>query len=86
MTLRIPTSKFANVGMRKLSDPLKIRRAHQALGQRSHAGRGIWSRLAQEYEAKINSGDVVAIAEVVHDLYRPAGSTEQSYANANYTT
>jgi CarD family transcriptional regulator len=80
MTLRIPTSKFANVGMRKLSGPLKIRQAHEALAQRSHAGRGIWSRLAQEYEAKINSGDVVAIAEVVRDLYRPAGSTEQSYS------
>ena len=80
MTLRIPTSKFANVGMRKLYDPLKIRQAHQALGQRSHAGRGIWSRLAQEYEAKINSGDVVAIAKVLRDLYRPMGSTEQSYS------
>jgi CarD family transcriptional regulator len=80
MTLRIPTSKFANVGMRKLSEPSTIRRAHQALSQRSHAGRGNWSRLAQEYEAKINSGDLVAIAEVVRDLYRPAAHSEQSYS------
>ena len=80
MTLRIPIAKFATVGMRKLSEPLKILQALEALGQRSRAGRGMWSRLAQEYEAKINSGDVIAIAEVVRDLYRPAGSTEQSYS------
>jgi CarD family transcriptional regulator len=80
MTLRIPTSKFATGRMRKLSDPSMIHQAQQVLSQRSHAGRGYWSRLAQEYEAKINSGDLVAIAEVVRDLHRPAMNSEQSYS------
>jgi CarD family transcriptional regulator len=78
MTLRIPTSKFANVRVRKLSDPETIERAQQVLGQRAHAGRGNWSRLAQEYETKINSGDLIAIAEVVRDLHRTVNS-EQGY-------
>jgi CarD family transcriptional regulator len=80
MTLRIPTSKFANVKMRKLSDPSEIHQAHQVLSQRAHSGRGIWSSRAQEYEAKINSGDLIAIAEVVRDLHRPASNSEQSYS------
>ena len=78
MTFRIPTSKVANVRMRKLSDPSKIRQAQQVLGQRGHAGRGNWPRLAQEYETKINSGDLIAIAEVVRDLHRKVNS-EQGY-------
>jgi CarD family transcriptional regulator len=80
MTLRIPTSKFANVKMRKLSDPAKIHQAQQVLSQRAHAGRGIWSIRAQEYETKINSGDLIAIAEVVRDLHRLASNSEQSYS------
>jgi CarD family transcriptional regulator len=80
MTLRIPTSKFANVKMRKLSDLSKIHQAQQILSQRANAGRGIWSSRAQEYETKINSGDLIAIAEVVRDLHRPAGNSEQSYS------
>jgi CarD family transcriptional regulator len=79
MTLRIPTSKFANVRMRKLSDPSKIHQAQQVLGQRGHGRRGNWPRLAQEYETKINSGDLIAIAEVVRDLHRSVKS-EQGYA------
>ena len=78
MTLRIPTSKFGNVRVRKLSDPETVERAQQVLGQRAHAGRGNWSRLAQEYETKINSGDLIAIAEVVRDLHRNVNS-EQGY-------
>jgi CarD family transcriptional regulator len=80
MTLRIPTSKCANVKMRKLSDPSKIHQAQQVLSQRAQAGRGIWSSRAQEYETKINSGDLIAIAEVVRDLHRPASNSEQSYS------
>jgi CarD family transcriptional regulator len=78
MTLRIPTSKFANVRMRKLSDPSKIHQAQRVLCQRGHAGRGNWPRLAQEYQTKINSGDLIAIAEVVRDLHRNVNS-EQGY-------
>ena len=80
MTLRIPTSKCANIKMRKLSDPSKIHQAQEVLSQRAQAGRGIWSSRAQEYEAKINSGDLIAIAEVVRDLHRPAVNPEQSYS------
>jgi CarD family transcriptional regulator len=80
MTLRVPTAKFANVGMRKLSDPSMIQRALEALSQRAHIARGDWSRLSLEYEAKINSGEIVAIAEVVRDLYRPAVNPGQSYS------
>src|SRR6476620_1325861 len=80
MTLRIPTSKSAAGRMRKLSDPSTIHQAQQILSQRSRAGRGYWSRLAQEYEAKINSGDLVAIAEVVRDLHRSDAQPEQSYS------
>jgi CarD family transcriptional regulator len=80
MTLRIPTSRFANVRIRKLSDPSKIRQAQQVLSQRTHAGRGIWSSRAQEYETKINSGDLIAIAEVVRDLHRSAANSDQSYS------
>jgi CarD family transcriptional regulator len=69
MTLRVPAKKVANVGMRKLSDPSAIQQVHRTLVQRRHIPEGKWYRLAQEYEAKINSGDVVAIAEVVRDLY-----------------
>ena len=79
MTLRIPTLKVANVKMRKLSDPSTIHQAQEVLSQRAHAGRGIWSSRALEYETKINSGDLVAIAEVVRDLHRPSNS-EQSYS------
>jgi CarD family transcriptional regulator len=80
MTLRVPTSKFANVGMRKLSEPSMIRQAQEALSQRAHVGQGGWGRLAREYEVKINSGDIVAIAEVVRDLYKPAVNPGQSYS------
>ena len=78
MTLRIPTSKFANVRMRKLSDPSQIHHAQQVLCQRGHGRRGNWPRLAQEYETKINSGDLIALAEVVRDLHRNVNS-EQGY-------
>ena len=79
MTLRVPTAKVAKVGMRKLSDPTTIERAYQTLAQPPQVARVMWSRRALEYEAKINSGDVIAIAEVMRDLYRQAGE-EQSYS------
>jgi CarD family transcriptional regulator len=74
MTLRVPTAKVANVGMRKLSDPALVKRALETLKGRARVKRTMWSRRAQEYEAKINSGDIVAIAEVVRErqLYEAA--------------
>jgi len=80
MTLRVPTAKIISVGMRKLSEPPLVKRALDTLKGRARIKRTMWSRRAQEYEAKINSGDIVAIAEVVRDLYRSDTQPEQSYS------
>lgn len=80
MTLRVPTAKVANVGMRKLSEPALVKKALETLKGRARIKRTMWSRRAQEYEAKINSGDIVAIAEVVRDLFRSESQPEQSYS------
>jgi CarD family transcriptional regulator len=80
MTLRVPTAKIAVVGMRKLAEPNTVRRALETLKGRARIKRTMWSRRAQEYEAKINSGDITAIAEVVRDLYRSDQQPEQSYS------
>jgi CarD family transcriptional regulator len=80
MTLRVPTAKIINVGMRKLSEPALVKKALETLKGRARVKRTMWSRRAQEYEAKINSGDIVAIAEVVRDLYRSESQPEQSYS------
>jgi len=80
MTLRVPTSKLASVGMRKLAEDGVLKRAMDTLKGKARIKRTMWSRRAQEYEAKINSGDLVAIAEVVRDLYRSEAQPEQSYS------
>ena len=80
MTLRVPTSKVVGVGMRKLSEPEAAKRSLEILTGRARIKRTMWSRRAQEYEAKINSGDINAIAEVVRDLYRSDAQPEQSYS------
>ena len=80
MTLRVPTMKAKAVGMRKLSSPDVVATALNTLKGRARIKRTMWSRRAQEYEAKINSGDLVSIAEVVRDLYRASGQPEQSYS------
>jgi CarD family transcriptional regulator, regulator of rRNA transcription len=86
MTLRVPTRKAANVGMRRLSDPTAMQRVRRTLSQAPHKARGNWSRLAQEYQSKINSGDIIAIAEVMRDLYRPAINYGQSYSERQLYT
>jgi CarD family transcriptional regulator len=80
MTLRVPTSKVTGVGMRKISDPDTAKRSLEILTGRARVKRTMWSRRAQEYETKINSGDINAIAEVVRDLYRSEAQPEQSYS------
>ena len=80
MTLRVPTAKVATVGMRKLAEGALVKRAIETLKGRARVKRTMWSRRAQEYEAKINSGNIVAIAEVVRDLYRSETQPEQSYS------
>jgi CarD family transcriptional regulator len=80
MVLRVPTAKASQVGMRKLAEPELIQKALDVLTGRARVKRTMWSRRAQEYEAKINSGDIVAIAEVVRDLFRSDSQPEQSYS------
>jgi CarD family transcriptional regulator len=80
MVLRVPTAKALAVGMRKLAEPKLIERALEVLTGRARVKRTMWSRRAQEYEAKINSGDLIAVAEVVRDLYRSEAQPEQSYS------
>jgi CarD family transcriptional regulator len=80
LTLRVPVAKIASVGMRKLSAPETIEKALKTVQGRARVKRTMWSRRAQEYEAKINSGDLISISEVVRDLYRAENQPEQSYS------
>ena len=80
LTLRVPTGKLASVGMRKLAEEPVVKKAMEILKGRARVKRTMWSRRAQEYVAKINSGDLVSIAEVVRDLHRNAGQPDQSYS------
>lgn len=80
MTLRVPTAKAKSIGMRSLSSPDIVENAMSTLKGKARIKRTMWSRRAQEYEAKINSGDLISIAEVVRDLYRGDGQPEQSYS------
>ncbi len=80
MTLRVPVAKIASVGMRKLADAPTVKKALETVRGRARVKRTMWSRRAQEYEAKINSGDLISIAEVVRDLYRSDTQPEQSYS------
>ncbi|WP_417449457.1 CarD family transcriptional regulator [Kordiimonas sp.] len=80
MTLRVPTGKAEVSGMRRLSNDATLKEAFTTLKGKARIKRTMWSRRAQEYEAKINSGDLVSIAEVVRDLHRGADQPEQSYS------
>jgi len=80
MKLRVPVQKAENAGLRRLSTRKVMDGALKTLKGRSRAKRTMWSRRAQEYEAKINSGDPVSIAEVVRDLYRSDDQPDQSYS------
>ena len=80
MTLRVPTNKATEIGMRGLSSPDVINQAMKTLKGKAKVKRAMWSRRAQEYEQKINSGDLIAIAEVVRDLHRTDDQREQSYS------
>ncbi|MGB0574919.1 MAG: CarD family transcriptional regulator [Alphaproteobacteria bacterium] len=80
MTLRVPVGKAQESGLRKISSKDKMQTAVGTLKGRARAKRTMWSRRAQEYESKINSGDPIAIAEVVRDLHRPPDQPDQSYS------
>jgi len=78
MTLRVPTNKVESIGMRKLSSDKTLKEAMDTLKGKPKVKRTMWSRRAQEYEAKINSGEIVLIAEVTRDLFRPDDQPETS--------
>ena len=80
MTLRVPITKAKTSGLRRLSTKKEMQTALTTLKGRSRVKRTMWSRRAQEYEAKINSGDLISIAEVVRDLHRNAGQPDQSFS------
>ena len=80
MTLKVPKDKIASTGMRKLSSANTIGKALQVIGGKAKVKRAMWSRRAQDYEQKINSGELILIAEVVRDLHRNDEQREQSYS------
>jgi CarD family transcriptional regulator len=80
LRLKVPTGRAEQKGMRRLSDKGQIEAALKVLKGRARIKRTMWSRRAQEYDAKINSGDIMAVAEVVRDLYRSERQPEQSYS------
>ena len=80
LILRVPTAKAQSSGMRQLASAKVVNDALKTLGGRARIKRTMWSRRAQEYEAKINSGDLISIAEVVRDLHRADDQPDQSYS------
>ena len=80
LRLKVPTGRAEQKGMRRLSDRNQIEAAMRVLKGRARIKRTMWSRRAQEYDAKINSGDIMSVAEVVRDLYRSERQPEQSYS------
>lgn len=80
MRLKVPVAKAVSIGMRKLSETDYVERALKVVQGRARIKRTMWSRRAQEYDAKINSGDLISISEVVRDLFRADNQPEQSYS------
>ena len=86
MRLHVPTRKAPSVGMRKLSSSATIEQARLTLSEAPRRMRTNWSRLINEYEAKIKSGDIIALAEATRDLYRRSANSEQSYSERQLYT
>lgn len=80
MVLRVPTHRAEAAGLRAVSGDSEVKRAIGTLKGRARTSRGMWSRRAQEYEAKINSGSIISVAEVVRDLHRNVDQSERSYS------
>jgi CarD family transcriptional regulator len=80
MKVRAPTQKAASIGIRKLCSPAAIAQVRRTLGQSAPRSRTNWAKLTKEYEAKIKSGEIIALAEVVRDLQRRSATAEQSYS------
>jgi CarD family transcriptional regulator len=86
MSLRVPTQKASRVGMRKLSSSATIERARLVLSETPRRARTNWSQLARDFETKIKSGDIIAIAEATRDLCRRSANSEQSYSERQLYT
>ncbi len=80
MTVHIPVDRAHRSGLRVLSSANQLEKVRKVLKMRPKAGRGMWSRRAKEYETKINSGDIVSLAEVVRDLHKNIDNPERSYS------
>ena len=80
MTLRVPIEKTKEIGVRKVSTKNQLKDIFEILTGKAKIRRTMWSRRAQEYEAKINSGDIKLLTEVVRDLFRSDSQPEQSYS------
>lgn len=80
MTLRVPMSRAAAAGLRPISGSDKIKEVYASLKSKAKISRGMWSRRAQEYESKINSGNIILISEVVRDLHQNVDQSERSYS------
>jgi CarD family transcriptional regulator len=84
MSVRVPTQKAASVGMRRLSSPATIEQVRRTLSKPAPTVRTNWIRLTKEYEAKVKSGDIIALAEVMRDLHRRTAGSEQSYSERQF--
>lgn len=80
MILRVPVGRAEKSGLRTLSDETDLEKVNSTLLQRPKSSRGMWSRRAKEYETKINSGNIVSVAEVVRDLHKNVDDPERSYS------
>jgi CarD family transcriptional regulator len=80
MILRVPVRRAKAAGLRHLSSRSEVEKVLTTLQGRAKSGRGMWSRRAQEYEGKINSGNIISIAEVVRDLHKNVDDPDRSYS------
>ena len=80
MTLRVPVNRAEAAGLRATSSETEVKKAMSTLKGRARISRGMWSRRAQEYESKINSGCIISVAEVVRDLHKNVDQSERSYS------
>ena len=80
LTIRVPFIKAKMIGLRNITSKPSMTRTLSILKQKPKIKKAMWSRRAQEYDQKINSGDIKQLSEVVRDLFRKDDQTEQSYS------
>jgi len=80
LSIKIPVKKAEKIGLRLIITNKNMNKVMDILSEKPKSHRGIWSKRATEYEAKINSGELLLIAEVIRDLYRDSTNTDRSYS------